>query len=112
MRIALTPQFVVGSLVVAAAAIARKRRKILETFQEAGALSAEDAKSHEELGLRRSVIFRRLVRTGVLVDCGGELYYLDEEAAARAHHMRVLRVQLIMAVLVVVLFLIFVTANL
>ena len=97
---------------VAAAVIARRRRKILRAFRDAGALSAETATTRDELGLRRSVVFRRLVRTGVLVDAGSGRYYLDEEAAARAHHLRVLRVQLMMAVVAVVLLLILVTANL
>ncbi len=87
---------------VAAAVVARRRRKILEAFRDAGALSAEQAVSCQELGLRASPIFRRLVRTGVLVDCGGR-YYLDEEAEARAHHLRVHRFSLLVTVLFVVL---------
>ena len=88
---------------VAAAVAARRRRKILEAFREAGALSAEQAVSSRRLGLRASPIFRRLVRSGVLVDCGGERYWLDEQAEARARHMRVQRVALLVAVAVVVL---------
>lgn len=86
---------------VAAAVIARKRRKILETFREAGALSAAGATPREELGLRKSVIFRRLARTGVLVDCGDERYYLDEEAAARAHRSRLQRAAVILTLVAV-----------
>ncbi len=69
---------------VAVAVAARKRRKILAAFRDAGALCAEDARTLEELGLKSSVILRRMVRTGVLVECGGGRYCLDEAAAARA----------------------------
>ncbi len=88
---------------VAAAVAARRRRKITGAFREAGALAAGKAVSRHELGLRSSAILRRLVRTGVLVDCGDGRYYLDEEAEARAHHMRVHRFTLLMTVLVLVL---------
>ncbi len=95
-------------MAVAAAVAARKRRKILEAFREAGALSADRAVSQPELGLRGSAIFRRLVRSGVLIECGDERYYLDEEAAARAHYLRVRRFALLMATVSAVLLVIWI----
>ncbi len=88
---------------VAAAVAARQRRKILDAFRGADALGEERAVFREQLGLRDSGTFRRLVRAGVLVDAGDRRYYLDEEAAARAHHTRVQRFALLMGVLMAML---------
>ena len=93
---------------VAAAAVAAKRRKILGKFRGLGALSAESARSFQDLGLRRSLIFRRMVSAGVLVGCGDDRYYLDENAEERDRHRRQRRAGWILAAvtLAVIVFLI------
>ncbi|MEM7352645.1 MAG: hypothetical protein AAF657_17735 [Acidobacteriota bacterium] len=73
---------------VAAAAIAIQRKKILKTFRQFGAVSVETARSSQDLAVRRSLLFRRMVRTGVVVDCGDDHYYLDEVAEARERQRR------------------------
>jgi uncharacterized membrane protein YidH (DUF202 family) len=73
---------------IAAGAVAAQRRKILRKFRDHRALSAESARSTAYLGLRQSLLFRRLVRSGVLVACGGARFYLDEEAAERDQFRR------------------------
>lgn len=87
--------------VIAVAAIALRRKRILGKFRGLGALSAESARSRQDLGTRRSMVFRRMERLGVLVDCGDEHYYLDENAEERERHRRHRRAAWILAAVTV-----------
>ena len=75
----------------AAAAIAIRRKRILNAFREADATSADGARTLEELDLRTSWFLRRMQSSEVLVDAGGGRYYLDEAAEERDHARRVKR---------------------
>ncbi len=88
-----------GAVVVGAIAV--KRKKILAKFRDLGALSPDSAKSSQDLGFRRSLLFRRMVRTGVLVDCGDGRYYLDETTQERDQHRRRRRAAWLVAVAIV-----------
>ncbi len=62
----------------AAAIAAKKRRHIIKTFTTAGALSAETARTLEELGLADSPLLNVQKHRGVVVKVDGDRYYLDE----------------------------------
>jgi hypothetical protein len=61
------------------AIVAAKFRKIVRSFQTREAYSSSTARTIEELGVRHSLIFRRLVRKGVIVESGSGKYYLDKD---------------------------------
>jgi len=86
---------------IAAAAVNLRRRRILGKFRALGALSADSARSREDLGTRRSLIFRRMEKLGVLIDRGDEHYYLDENAEERERHRRQRRATWILAAVTV-----------
>ncbi len=61
------------------AIVAAQFRKIVRSFQTREAYSSATARTVEELGIRHSLIFRRLVRKGVIIESGSEKYYLDKD---------------------------------
>ncbi len=63
------------------AAIILKQNKLMRTFRDAGAVSPDTARSVQELGVRNSWVFRRLVSRGVFILVGTERYYMDEQIA-------------------------------
>lgn len=71
---------------VAAIAVAARRRKILSAFRAAGATSVVAAKPPESLKVSRGLLFRRLLKSGVLKEEPGGNVWLDE--AAQAHWER------------------------
>ncbi len=83
-----------------------KQRRHLRSFSEAGATSPAAARSLEELGLRQSPMFRRMVRKGIFVELSGK-YYMD--AAAAAAFRKKQRRNTIIALIVFFLFFIGVT---
>jgi hypothetical protein len=54
-------------------------RALIRRFQNLNAVAPESAVSHEELNVRRAVIFRRLVHQGVIGTVGEDRYYLDTD---------------------------------
>jgi hypothetical protein len=96
---------------VAAAIVAQRRRRILARFREAAALSPDRARGREELGIRDSHLFRRLVSAGVLVSVDGGRYYLDEEAARRERRRRVTRALIVIGLVVMILLVALVLAR-
>ena len=59
------------------AIVAAQFRKIVRSFQTREAFSSSSARTKEELGVRHNLIFRRLVRKGVIIESGPGKYYLD-----------------------------------
>lgn len=68
--------------------LALERRQTVGVFERLGSTSPDNALSRQELGLRDSRIFRRLVRRGVLRAGGTGAYYLDQQALARDRRRR------------------------
>ena len=61
-----------------AAVLAMRRKRLLRRFRDAGAIDPFRAVTLESLGERRTWIFTRMERRGVLIDAGDARYYLDE----------------------------------
>jgi hypothetical protein len=64
------------------AIIAGKINRIIGRFDQAGAFTERSARNPEELGVRKSLIFNRLVNQGVLVEVSQQRYYLHRENLA------------------------------
>ena len=62
----------------AAVSVIRKERKVVRRFQEAGATTPTQAKSLEDLGIKRGVGLRRLRERAAIREAAPERYYLDE----------------------------------
>ena len=63
---------------VAAAAIIRKERELVEHFADAGAVSPSTAKSPSDLGVHERFAWIRLVERGVIREAAPGRYYFDE----------------------------------
>lgn len=72
----------------AAAVIMARRKRYVRAFHEAGALSANTARSLAEVGQRDSRWFQQMVRQGVFVQVGAERYYLDQSRWGQAISMQ------------------------
>jgi len=81
-----------------AGVLALKRRQLIGAFDRVGATSPATARTRQELGVRDSPMFRRLVRRGVLCSANNGSYYLDRQARARDRRRRLT----VMAVVVLV----------
>ena len=95
-----------GSGAVAAGVVARKRRKIIRAFREHGATSPETARTLAEVGLSEGPLLHVMKLRHVIVDVGGDRFYLDnarEQAAARTRGVVVAVVAFVIVAIVVVL---------
>lgn len=61
------------------AIVAAQFRKIVRNFQTHKAYSSDTARTTDELGVRRNLIFRRLVGKGVIIESGPDKYYIDRD---------------------------------
>jgi kynurenine formamidase len=71
-----------------AVVIVRKERKVVRRFREAGATSADRARSLQDVGVSRGVGLRRLRERSVIREAAPETYYLDERAWASLSQSR------------------------
>lgn len=75
------PPVVGGSGAAAAGIITRKRKRIFRAFEEHGATSPETARSLVEVGLSDSLLVHVMNLRHVIVDVGGDRFYLDTQRA-------------------------------
>ncbi len=94
----------------AAIAILAQRKKLIRRFKNAGATSIDTAIDAQDHGIRRSLIFQKLVRDGVLINTNTNQFYLDESTEIE---LRKLRVRIILMVISVacLLFIIYLLVN-
>lgn len=92
------------------AIIIARRRKYFKSFRQARALSAGSSIRLADHGIKRSMIFDRLVSQGIIVPVGDDRYYLDEE---KEHEVRkrLLPILLVIFILVLILALAAIAAN-
>ena len=86
----------------APAIIAMKIRKIINQFEQRGAFTPDRAISLEEMGLSDSLIFRRLVSRGVIVEAWQNRYYLNQGNLADFYARRRKMVTIVLGVIVLV----------
>ena len=87
---------------VAAAAIIRKERELVEHFAAAGAVSPPSAKSSSELGVHERFAWIRLVDRGVIREAAPGKYYFDEPTWVALRQRR-RRLALVLMIVVVAL---------
>ena len=80
--------------------IAARQNQYIRTFRQAGALSPGTAIKLKDYKLRKSIIFDKLLRQGVVAPAGEDRYYLDQQ---REEEVRKRRIPLLIALLVIVL---------
>jgi len=73
---------------VAAAAMMRKQREVVEAYRKAGATSAATAKTLGALGLDANRAVKQLKGHAVLHETAPEVYYLDERSWEALGRMR------------------------
>lgn len=54
-----------------------KQSRYIKAFQRAGAVDEANARTLEELHLRDSIVFKRMITQGIFVFCKDERYYLN-----------------------------------
>ncbi|MGA2361734.1 MAG: hypothetical protein ABSG73_04665 [Candidatus Aminicenantales bacterium] len=58
-----------------------KQNQYMRVFRKAEAVDRGRAKPLDVLGVRETGIFRRMMDRGVFINAGGNLYYMDPNAA-------------------------------
>jgi len=66
---------------------ARERRRVIRAMRGAGAVSAEHARSLEQLGLHDSPVFRSYRDRDIVREAKSGSFYLDEEALREFERM-------------------------
>jgi hypothetical protein len=90
--------------IIVAVIIVVKIKKLIQRFMDTGTTSPPTAKTPEELNIRTSNLFQRLLRRKVLVETYANRFYLDEEALQEYNNNRrkiMITVILIIALLIV-----------
>ncbi|HOW24179.1 MAG TPA: hypothetical protein PK711_00795 [Bacteroidales bacterium] len=59
-----------------------KQKRYINAFQRAGATDEAHACTPEELGLRDSLIFKRMIVRGIFIQCPDGRYYLNVPLAS------------------------------
>jgi hypothetical protein len=85
---------------IAGAAIALRRRRIVRRFREAGATSARNAIPLKSLGIRPNWIFAQMMNRGVFETTPTGQYFLNDSAATEYLYERRMRALAIGAVFV------------
>ena len=88
---------------VAAAAMAKRERKVVEDFRAAGATSPETAQSYTVTGFGATLAIRRLHNHAVIREAAPGRYYLDEEVWRAVRRTRMRIVMILMVLLAAVL---------
>ena len=88
---------------VTAIILARERRMV-GRLRTAGAISPEQARTLEELGLSKGVILHRLRDRAVIREAGPDRYYLDEPSWEAVRRARRRAIHVLGVVALVVLF--------
>lgn len=90
----------------AAGAIVVRQNKYIRRFRNAEALSPETAKTLEELGIRESWTFSRMVGRGVFIEAGEGRYYMDpigEDQFLAGRWMRIIATVIIGLIIVLLI---------
>jgi hypothetical protein len=78
-------------------------KKIINRFRDSGAVSPQTSRTPEELNIRRSILFNRLVKRKVLVEVTADRFYLHEnnlEEYNRTRRMRVISIVIVLILLI------------
>lgn len=91
--------------IIAAIIVVAVNKRLINRFKDTGATNPNSARSLDELNTRRSLIFRRYVRRGILIEFNSR-YYLDEQRLVeyKSKKRRIL-IPVIILLLAVLLFL-------
>ena len=97
----MVPTFAPGAVVAA------KRNKIIRQFLSKGAVSYKESRTLEQLGLKKSLIFNRLIRQGIIVEVTFDRYFIDlekydEEERERRRLVTVLLVLIALGIIVAI----------
>ena len=83
--------------------IIAKTRRIFRRFEDAGATSPRDAKTLEELGVFHGLIFKKLLRQGVIIEASPQRYYLSHEIKLEYNQGRKTRIKILLLVVAVII---------
>ncbi|MEI7660561.1 MAG: hypothetical protein WCK34_00100 [Bacteroidota bacterium] len=86
-----------------AAVVAIQVKKILNRFEESGAVSPDRARTLEELGLSNRIILRRLISRGVISEAQPGRYYLDPKNLADFNEKRRKKVTAVLGAIILAL---------
>lgn len=87
----------------AGAIIAARIRKDIRKFEDAGAVSPATSRTTEELGVRRGLVFHRLLKRGVFIETAQNTCYLNRENLAQYHKVRRNRILVFLVLIILII---------
>ena len=91
--------------------VAMNIRKYLNRFRNTGTTTPQASKTLEELKLRRSLIFKRLLQRNVIIEIGFERYYLHEENYKEYSRKKRIAVLIICAAMILIILIIMILSG-
>jgi hypothetical protein len=82
--------------------IIAKTRRIIRRFEEADATSPRKARTIDELGLYHGLIFKRLLKQGVIIEASPRRYYLSRENTIEYERVRQTRIKIMLVIMAVI----------
>lgn len=83
-----------------------KQKKYIKLFRKVGAIDAEHSISLNDFGIRKSLVFNKMIRRGIFIQCESGKYYINNQAAEDLINLRSRRAK-ITIIIAVVAFLVF-----
>jgi len=87
-----------------AAVVLARERRMIGRLRMAGAVTPEQARTLEELGIQRGVILRRLRERAVIRQVGPDRFYLDEPSWAAVRRSRRRAIHIVGVIVLIILF--------
>lgn len=84
------------------AVIVAQQNKMMRRFRDAEALDPDSAQRPEDIGVRNSWVFRKMVERGVFVEGADGLFHIDDQKAAEFVRQRQLRILTFSAIVLVI----------
>jgi hypothetical protein len=66
-----------------ASTIIHKQSKYIKLFNKIGAINEEHSIKLDEIGIRKSYLFNRMIYRGIFIECENGKFYIDNESALR-----------------------------
>jgi hypothetical protein len=82
--------------------IFRRQRQYIQLFNEKGAIDSEHMITLDEIGMKRGLIFNKMLRRGIFIEGESGKFYVDNQAVLKSKGNRGLRVFLTLLVVTII----------
>ena len=93
------------------AIVIRRQNEYMSIFTRFGAFDKEHAINLNEVGIRRSFVFKRMCSRKIFIECGNGLFYMDVQAAEHFKEHRRIKKYILLIITIIFLFIFYLTRR-